>query len=54
MDHRQLSMVADQFPWGLAESLLNACGTDAKCCRRLRTIMPFRLGLAQTATWLRP
>src|SRR5882672_5738922 len=50
MDHRQLSMVADKFPWVFSESLLNACGTDVKFCRRLRTITPFRLGLALTAT----
>jgi hypothetical protein len=50
MDHRQLSMVADKFQWVFSESLLNACGTDAKFCRRMRTITPFRLGLALTAT----
>src|SRR6267143_1135216 len=50
MDHRQLRMVADKFPWVFSESLLNACGTDVKFCRRLRTITPFRLGLALTAT----
>jgi hypothetical protein len=44
-------MVADKFPWVFSESLLNACGTDAKFCRRLRTITPLRLGLALTATW---
>ncbi len=49
-DHGQLSMVADKFPWVFSESLLNACGTDVKFCRRLRTITPFRLGLALTAT----
>jgi hypothetical protein len=43
-------MVADKFQWVFSESLLNACGTDAKFCRRLRTITPFRLGLALTAT----
>jgi hypothetical protein len=50
MDHGQLSMVADKFQWVFSESLLNACGTDAKCCRRMRIITPFRLGLALTAT----
>ena len=50
MDHGQLSMVADKFQWVFAESLLNACGTDAKFCRRERIITPFRLGLALTAT----
>src|SRR5439155_25200862 len=50
MDHRQLSMVADKFQWVFSESFLNACGTDAKFCRRMRTITPFRLGLALTAT----
>jgi hypothetical protein len=50
MDHGQLSMVADKFQWVFSEALLNACGTDAKFCRRLRTITPFRLGLALTAT----
>ena len=50
MDHGQLSMVADKFPWVLAESLRNACGKDAKFCRRERIITPFRLGLALTAT----
>src|SRR3989441_6380451 len=50
MEHRQLSMVADKFQWVFSESLLNACGTDAKFCRRQRIITPFRLGLALTAT----
>jgi Transposase DDE domain len=50
MDHGQLSMVADKFPWVFSESLLNACGRDAKVCRRERIITPFRLGLALTAT----
>src|SRR5438309_11522118 len=50
MDHRQHSMVADKFQWVFSASLLNACGTDAKFCRRMRTITPFRLGLALTAT----
>ena len=50
MDHGQLSMVADKFQWVFSEALLNTCGTDAKFCRRLRTITPFRLGLALTAT----
>ena len=50
MDHGQLSMVADKFQWVFSEALLNACGTAAKFCRRRRTITPFRLGLALTAT----
>ena len=50
MDHGQLSMVADKFQWVFSESLLNACGKDAKFCRRMRTITPFRFGLALTAT----
>jgi hypothetical protein len=43
-------MVADKFQWVFSEPLLNACGTDTKFCQRLRTITPFRLGLALTAT----
>src|SRR5207302_867354 len=50
MDHRQLSMVADKFQWVFSEALLNACGKEAKLCRRQRVITPFRLGLALTAT----
>jgi hypothetical protein len=50
MDHGQLSMVADKFQWVFSESLLNACGKTVKFCRRERTITPFRLGLALTAT----
>lgn len=50
MDHGQLRMVADKFQWVFSEGLLNACGKDAKFCRRQRTITPFRLGLALTAT----
>jgi Transposase DDE domain len=50
MDHRQLSMVVDKFQWVFSASLLNACGKDTKFCRRQRTITPFRLGLALTAT----
>ena len=50
MDHGQLSMVADKCQWVFSESLLNACGTEAKFCRRQRIITPFRLGLALTAT----
>ena len=50
MDHGQLSMVADKFQWVFSEVLLNACGKDARFCRRQRTITPFRLGLALTAT----
>jgi hypothetical protein len=33
-----------------AESLLHACGKEIKVCRRQRTMTPFRLGLALTAT----
>src|SRR5947207_602238 len=50
MDHGQLSMVADKFQWVFSEALLNACGKEAKLCRRQRVITPFRLGLALTAT----
>ncbi len=50
MDHGQLSMVADKFQWVFSEPLLNACGTEAKFCRRQRIITPLRLGLALTAT----
>jgi len=50
MDHGQLNMVADKFQWVFSESLLNACGKDAKFCRREWIITPFRLGLALTAT----
>ena len=50
MDQGQLSMVADKFQWVFSEPLLNACGTEAKFCRRQRIITPFRLGLALTAT----
>ena len=50
MDHRQLRMVAAKFPWVFSEALLNACGKDAKFCRRERIITPCRLGLALTAT----
>jgi len=50
MDHGQLSMVADKFQWVFSEPLLNACGTEAKLCRRQRILTPFRLGLALTAT----
>ena len=32
MDHGQLSMVADKCQWVFSESLLNACGTEAKFC----------------------
>ena len=51
MDHGQLSMVADKFQWVCSDPLLNACGTEAKFCRRQRILTPFRLGLALTATW---
>src|SRR6267378_4264236 len=50
MDHGHLSMVADKFQWVFSEALLNACGKEVKFCRRQRTITPFRLGLALTAT----
>ena len=50
MDHGHLSMVADKFQWVFSEALLNACGKEAKLCRRQRVITPFRLGLALTAT----
>src|SRR2546425_4537123 len=50
MDHGQLSMVADKFPWVFSEALLNGCGKAVKFCRRQRVITPFRLGLALTAT----
>jgi hypothetical protein len=43
-------MVVDKFQWVFSESLLNACGKATKFCRRQRTITPFRLGLALTAT----
>jgi len=43
-------MVADKFQWVFSEALLNACGKEAKLCRRQRVITPFRLGLALTAT----
>src|SRR5262249_56199897 len=47
---RPLSMVADKFQWVFSEALLNACGKDVRFCHRERTITPFRLGLALTAT----
>jgi hypothetical protein len=50
MDHGQLSMVADKCQWVFSEALLNACGTDATLCRRMRILTPLRLGLALTAT----
>ena len=50
MDHGQLTMVADKFQWVFSEALLNACGKEAKFCRRQRVITPFRPGLALTAT----
>src|SRR5712691_11096093 len=53
MDHGHLSMVVDKFQWVFSASLLNACGKDAKFCRRERIITPFRLGLALTATCAR-
>jgi hypothetical protein len=54
MDHGPLSMVADTFQGVFSEALRNACGTDAKLCRRERIITPFRLGLALTATCASP
>jgi hypothetical protein len=54
MDHGHLSMVADKFQWVFSEALLNACGKEVKFCRRQRTITPFRLGLALTATCASP
>jgi len=50
MDHGQLSMVAEKFQWVFSETLRNTCGKDTKFCRRQRTMTPFRLGLALTAT----
>lgn len=50
MDHGHLTMAANKFQWVFSETLLNACGTDVKFCRRQRVITPFRLGLALTAT----
>ena len=50
IDHEQLSMFAAKFQWVFSESLLNACGKEARFCRRERIITPFRLGLALTAT----
>src|SRR5437016_11259026 len=50
MDHGQLSMVADNFHWVFTETLLNACGKEARPCRRERIITPFRFGLSLTAT----
>jgi len=50
MDHGQLSMVADKFQWVFSEALLNAGGKDVRFCHRERTMTPFRLGLALTAT----
>src|SRR2546427_2295523 len=50
MDHGQLRMGADKFPWVFSEALLNACGKEARFCRRERLMTPFRLGLALVAT----
>jgi len=54
MDHGQLRMVADKVQWVCSEPLLNACGTEAKLCRRQRIITPFRWGLALTAPCASP
>ena len=51
MEHGQLRLVADKCQGVFSASLLHACGTDAKLCRRLRTITPLRLGRALTTTW---
>ena len=50
MDPRPLSLVADQFQGVFAAPLLNAWGTEAQCCRRQRSLTPFRLGLVLPAT----
>ena len=50
MDHGQLPMVADKFPWVFSDARLTACGQDVKCCRRQRVMTPLRLGLALPAT----
>ena len=50
MDHGQLSMAADKFPWVFSESVLNACGKEVQFCRRQRVSTPLRLGVALTAT----
>ena len=50
MDHGQLTMLADKCQWVFSESLLNACAKDVRFGKRQRIIMPFRLGLALTAT----
>ena len=50
MDHGQLSMAADTFPWVFSASVLNACGKEVQFCRRQRVSTPFRLGVALTAT----
>src|SRR5262245_1713438 len=50
MEHGQLSMAAEKFQCVFSEVLLNTCGKDARFCQWQRTITPFRLGLALTAT----
>jgi hypothetical protein len=47
-------MVAEKFQGVLSETLLNTCGKDTKFCRRQRTMTPFRLGRALTATCASP
>jgi hypothetical protein len=54
MEHGQLTMVADKFPWVVSAALLHACGKDVTFCRRQRLITPLRLGLARTATCASP
>src|SRR3989442_9931499 len=54
MDHGQLSMAADTFPWVFSASVLNACGKEVQFCRRQRVSTPLRLGLALTATCASP
>src|SRR5437870_4078348 len=54
MDHGQLRIFADKFPWVCSEPLLISCGTEAKFCRSQRLITPLRLGLALTATCASP
>ena len=56
-NERSPRWITDNLAWSrtssngcFPEALLNACGKDAKFCRRQRIITPFRLGLALTAT----